>query len=137
MSSTPTTLSITPVPLDSLWQVTTAGVLQDAIVYLYEQGTDVLLYTLSSSSGIVPLASLDLGGRVVYCKAKEGVSAISNRFPPASGLTVAELYPIDNTVVSYTQTAKNFVLSMKDPELTTTRHDSQNLLQTSLSGQPL
>jgi len=91
MSTTPFWMSVMPIPAMSSWFLSVGNVAQDAVVYVYEQGTNVLLYTLTRSSGQIPLSSIDLGGRSVYCTVQEGSAAVSSRFPSVNGVLVQSL----------------------------------------------
>ena len=135
-SPTPTSLSIAPVPADDIWQVSVSGVIQGSTNFIYEHGTNALLYTLSSSSGQVPELA-NLGGRYVYVKSQVGTASLSSRFPAAAGVLVAELHAFNTTITTYTQITKNVMLGIKNAEITTVRRDSQNLLETNVSGKPL
>ena len=143
-SPAPTSLSVFPISADNIWQISISGVALVTTNYIYEHGTDVLLYTVGSSSSQVP-ASADLGNRYIYCRSKVGTSAVSTRFPLTSGLLVGPIVAVDpgyrdggfrsDLKPAGSDTAS--LLGFNDPKLNTLRHGDQTVITGNMTGQPL
>jgi hypothetical protein len=146
MSTTPFWMSVVSAPATSSWLVSVGNIESDATVFIYEQGTNLLLYTMPRSFGHVPLTSVDLGGKTVYCKIQEGSLAVSSRFPALNGIVVQVLSTAStqpNQVSGLTQEVLQpggvenaALLGFKDARQTTYLTD-KNQITGNMTGRPL